>query len=156
MWTSRRGTKYTIRGKVVASPKFGPWWVLWVHGSSKHQKCLNYVVTNLLFGLCISMWVIKCLLISLVPSRSSNTPLYPQSATSQGACPDSLLFDCFHFKLVIESIKELGSTSYAFVWRSILRTWWTLFLLIPRNLPIFWSLLAHETSLFKTSEKRIG
>jgi hypothetical protein len=24
------GTKYTIRGKVVASPKFGPWWVLWV------------------------------------------------------------------------------------------------------------------------------
>jgi hypothetical protein len=23
-------TKYAIRGKVVASPKFGPWWVLWV------------------------------------------------------------------------------------------------------------------------------
>jgi hypothetical protein len=30
MWASWRGTKYTIRGKVVASPKFGPWWVLWV------------------------------------------------------------------------------------------------------------------------------
>jgi len=25
-----RGTKYTIRGKVVASPKSWPWWVLWV------------------------------------------------------------------------------------------------------------------------------
>jgi len=25
MWASWRGTKYTIRGKVVASPKFGPW-----------------------------------------------------------------------------------------------------------------------------------
>jgi hypothetical protein len=25
-----RGTEYTIRGKVVASPKFGPWWVLCV------------------------------------------------------------------------------------------------------------------------------
>jgi hypothetical protein len=25
-----RGTKYTIRGKVVASPKSGPWWVLCV------------------------------------------------------------------------------------------------------------------------------
>jgi hypothetical protein len=23
-------TEYTIRGKVVASPKLGPWWVLWV------------------------------------------------------------------------------------------------------------------------------
>jgi hypothetical protein len=26
-----RVTEYTIRGKVVASPKFGPWWVLCVH-----------------------------------------------------------------------------------------------------------------------------
>jgi hypothetical protein len=24
-------TKYIIRGKVVASPKFGLWWVLWIH-----------------------------------------------------------------------------------------------------------------------------
>jgi len=30
MWASWRGTKYTIRGKVVVSPKFGPWWILWV------------------------------------------------------------------------------------------------------------------------------
>jgi hypothetical protein len=30
MWASWRGTKYTIRGKVVASPKSGLWWVLWV------------------------------------------------------------------------------------------------------------------------------
>jgi hypothetical protein len=27
MWLT---TKYTIRGKVVASPKSGPWWILWV------------------------------------------------------------------------------------------------------------------------------
>jgi hypothetical protein len=25
-----RGAKYIIRGKVVASPKSGPWWVLWI------------------------------------------------------------------------------------------------------------------------------
>jgi hypothetical protein len=25
------GTKYTIRGKVMASPKSEPWWILWVH-----------------------------------------------------------------------------------------------------------------------------
>jgi len=30
MWASCRATKYTIRGKVVASPKFGSWWLLWV------------------------------------------------------------------------------------------------------------------------------
>jgi hypothetical protein len=31
MWALWRGVEYTIRGKVVASPKFGPWWVLCVH-----------------------------------------------------------------------------------------------------------------------------
>jgi hypothetical protein len=30
MWASWRGTRYTIRGKVVASPKSGSWWVLWI------------------------------------------------------------------------------------------------------------------------------
>jgi hypothetical protein len=30
MWPPWRGAKYTIRGKVVASLKIGPWWVLWV------------------------------------------------------------------------------------------------------------------------------
>jgi hypothetical protein len=30
MWASWRGIKYTIRGKVVGSPKSGSWWVLWV------------------------------------------------------------------------------------------------------------------------------
>jgi hypothetical protein len=30
MWASWRGTKYTIRGKVVASPKSRPQWVLWI------------------------------------------------------------------------------------------------------------------------------
>jgi hypothetical protein len=30
MWALWRGVEYIIRGKVVASPKFGPWWVLCV------------------------------------------------------------------------------------------------------------------------------
>jgi len=37
MWALWRGTKYNIRGKVVASPNSRLWWVLWVrvtHGSS--------------------------------------------------------------------------------------------------------------------------
>jgi len=42
------------------------------------------------------MWVIDCLSFFLVPSRNSNMPVYSQSAMSQGTCPDSLLFYCFH------------------------------------------------------------
>jgi hypothetical protein len=48
----------------------------------KHQKCSNYALTNLLFGLCRSMWVIKCLSFFLVPSWNSSTPLYPPSVVS--------------------------------------------------------------------------
>ncbi len=57
-------TKYTTRGKVVVSPKFGPWWVLWVYVWSwliRAPKCFNYTLTNLLFGLCRFVWVIKLL-----------------------------------------------------------------------------------------------
>jgi hypothetical protein len=49
--------------------------------------------------------------IFLVPSQSSSTPLYPLSAASQRACPNSLFFCCFHLRLTFESIKELGSAS---------------------------------------------
>ncbi len=65
--------------------------------------------TNFLFGLCKFVWVIDCLSFFLVSSRSSNTPLYPQNATNQRACPNSWFFYCFHFIFTFESIKELGS-----------------------------------------------
>jgi hypothetical protein len=65
----------------------------------------------LLFSLCKSVWLINRLSLFLLPSQSSNTPFYPQSVASQGACFDSLLFCCFHFRLSFESIKELGTTS---------------------------------------------
>jgi hypothetical protein len=64
------GTKYTIRGKVVASPKSGPWWVLWICVCPwlvRAPKCSNYALTNLLFGLCRSMWVIELLINLLSP-----------------------------------------------------------------------------------------
>jgi hypothetical protein len=41
------------KGKVVASPKFGPWWVLWVRiclWFIRAPKCSSYALTNLLFG----------------------------------------------------------------------------------------------------------
>jgi hypothetical protein len=46
MWASWRGIEYTIRGKVVASPKSGPWWVLWV------WVCPWLVVASKVFKLC--------------------------------------------------------------------------------------------------------
>ncbi len=56
-------TKYTIRGKVVASPKFEPCWVLWICVCPwfvRASRCCNYALTNL-FGLCKSVWVIEFL-----------------------------------------------------------------------------------------------
>jgi hypothetical protein len=53
-------TKYNIRGKVVASPKSRPWWVLWVRGCPwliHAPNCSNYTLTDLLFGLCRSVWI---------------------------------------------------------------------------------------------------
>jgi hypothetical protein len=49
------GIDYTIGGKVVASPKSGPWWILWVRVCLcfiRAPKCSNYALTNLLFSLC--------------------------------------------------------------------------------------------------------
>jgi len=77
--------EYTIRGKVVASPKSGSWWILWVRICPwliLAPKCSGYALTNLLFGMWRSMWVNDCLSLFLVPSRSSNTPFDLQSATS--------------------------------------------------------------------------
>jgi hypothetical protein len=45
------GTKFTIRGKVLASPKSGPWWILWVRvcpwlarAPTMFQLCTNQLV----------------------------------------------------------------------------------------------------------------
>jgi hypothetical protein len=49
LWSS---TKYSIRGKVVASPKSGPWWVLWVcvcQWLIRAPKCYNYALAAIWF-----------------------------------------------------------------------------------------------------------
>jgi hypothetical protein len=61
LWLS---TEYTIKGKVVASPKSELWWVLWVCVCSwfvRAPKCSNYTLTNLLFSLCKFVWVSELL-----------------------------------------------------------------------------------------------
>jgi hypothetical protein len=64
--------KIYYKRKVVASPKSGPWWVLWIRVCPwfvRAPECSNYALTYLLFGLCRSVKVIEVLvnLPSLIP-----------------------------------------------------------------------------------------
>ncbi len=91
--------EYTIRGKVVASPKFGPWWVLWVRVYSwfvRAPKCSNYALTNLLFGLCRSVWISDVLINLLNPISELQHATLPWSVVNQGARSNSLSLCCFH------------------------------------------------------------
>jgi hypothetical protein len=81
-----QGTKNIIRGKVVASPKFGPWWILWVH------VCPRLVRAPKVLKLCINQLVIWFVQVrvsnwlachsSYSLSRSSSKSLYHWSATN--------------------------------------------------------------------------
>jgi hypothetical protein len=62
MWPSWRGAENTIRGKVVASPKSRPWWVLWVRVCPwlvLAPKGLQLCTNRLVLVLCRSVWVIE-------------------------------------------------------------------------------------------------
>jgi len=52
-------------GKVAVSPKSELWWVLWVRVCPWlicAPKCFNSTLTNLLFGLCMLVWLIELLI----------------------------------------------------------------------------------------------
>jgi hypothetical protein len=111
-------TKYTIRGKVVASPKSGLWWVLWicvclwlVHA----PKCFNYALTNLLFGLCRSVRVIELLVNVLSPHPATLArPSTPEVLWVRECTPTPFPFVVFTFGLAVESFKELGCVNHGF------------------------------------------
>ncbi len=99
-------TKNTIRGKVVASLKSRLWWVLWVVfpcGSSLHQNCFSYALTNLLFGLCKSVWVGELL-------------VNPPSLILELQHTPTPFFVVFTFGLIVESIKEFGGASIGHIY----------------------------------------
>jgi hypothetical protein len=111
MWASWRGTKYTIRRKVVASPKFGPWWVLWVQvcmwlvlAPKVFQLCTNHLV----LVLCRFVWVIDACHSSWSHPGAPARPSSPQSVTSQGACHDSLLSIVFSLDSHLNPLRSLG------------------------------------------------
>ncbi len=49
LWSN---TKNIIRGKVMVSPKFGPWWVLWIY------VCMWFIHAPKVFQLCTNQLVI--------------------------------------------------------------------------------------------------
>jgi hypothetical protein len=77
-----------------------------------HQKCSNYTLTNLLFGLCKFVWVIDLLvnLPSLYP-RILAHPSTPEMLWAKECTPTPIPSIVFTFGLAIESIKEFGGAS---------------------------------------------
>jgi hypothetical protein len=85
-----------IKGKVLTSPKFGPWWVLWVfvcpwlvHAPKVLQLCSNQLVD----WLCKSVWIVD-------PFVNCPSP-HPWTPT----CPSTLR---------VLQTKECTSTPYPF------------------------------------------
>jgi hypothetical protein len=98
MWASWRGTKYIIRGKVVASPKFESWSVLWVWvcpwfvlAPKVFKLCTNQLVVWFV-QICVSNW---CLSLFLVPiSELQHAPL-PSKCYKPGNVPQLLTLPLF-------------------------------------------------------------
>ncbi len=83
---------------------------MFADGSSLHKKCSSYALTNLLFGLCRSVWVIGMLVNR--PSLNPGAPAHrstPEMLQAKERAP-TLSF-IVTFKLIVESIKELGGAS---------------------------------------------
>jgi hypothetical protein len=94
-------------------------------------KCSNYTLTSLLFGLCMSMWVIEFFfnLPSLI-LKLQHAPL-PSKCCTQERAPTPYPFSVFTFRLAVDSIKELGGASLNVktmrCWRKDkFSTWWNL------------------------------
>jgi len=100
----------------VTFPKFKLWWVcesMYARDWSMHQKCSNYALTNLLFGLCKSMWIIDPLVIR--PSPHLGAPSHPSTVkVLQAKEHTSSHFpsDVFTFGLAIESIQKFEGASH--------------------------------------------
>jgi hypothetical protein len=115
---------------VAASPKSEPWWVLWncvCPWTSMHQKCSNYALTNLLFGLCRSVWIIDLLVTLPSPHpiilTCPSTPP-PKVLWTREHAPTPYPSSVFTFRFVVQSTKEFGGTSFAMSsWRRTQLGW---------------------------------
>jgi hypothetical protein len=88
------------------------------------QLCTNHLV----WVMCRPVWMTKACQLFLVPSRSSNTCLYPSKCCELGSVLRLLLFRCFLLGLTFEPFKELGVRQMPLQWpdpklNGLLR-WW--------------------------------
>jgi hypothetical protein len=108
-------TRNTIKGKVVISPKFEPWRILWVRVCPwfiHATKMLHYALINLLFSLCRFVWIIDLLVIHLNPHLEIPTRPFTLEVLQTKECtPTFYPYVVFTFELAIESIKKLGGVS---------------------------------------------
>jgi hypothetical protein len=97
------------------TPKFGLWWVLWVHvclwfvcAPKLFQLCTN----NLLFGLYKSMWIIELLVIHLNPYPGAPAcPSTLEELLAKERIPTFYPSVVFTFGFVIKSTKGFGGAS---------------------------------------------
>jgi hypothetical protein len=104
------------RGKVMASPKSEPWWVLWVRVCLwfiHAPKMSRYALTNLMFGLCRSKRIID---LFVNPHKFHfevlTWPFTPKVLWTRECAPTFFPSIVITFGLTIESIKELGGASH--------------------------------------------
>jgi hypothetical protein len=96
---------------------------MFIRGSFVHQKCSNHALTNLLFDLRTSMWVID-LLVNL-PSphlRAPTHPSTPEVLQAKECAPILSSSIIFTFGLVVESIKKLGVHQSTSIWTHIINS----------------------------------
>jgi len=80
-----------------------------------HQKCSNYALTNLLFGLCRSVWRIDPLVIHPNPHLGTLArPSTPEVLQARECTLNPYPFIVFTFGFIIESINEFGGASHEF------------------------------------------
>jgi hypothetical protein len=105
-------TMNIIRGRWWLPPNSGrgeSYEFMFACGLFMHQKCSNYALTNLLFGLCMSMWIIDSLVTHLSPHPTTLTcPFIFEVLQAKEHTLTPYPFVVFTFRLTIESIKELG------------------------------------------------
>jgi hypothetical protein len=114
-------TKWPLRVGLVVRHKENykgdKWWLppssshgeshesMFARGSFVHQKCSNYALTNFLFGLCKSMWMIDQFVICLSPYlRALTRPSTPKVLWVRECTPTPCPSIVFTFGLAIESI----------------------------------------------------
>jgi hypothetical protein len=71
-------------------------------------RVLQFCTNHFVWVVCRPVWVIKACQLFLVPSRSSNPPLYPSKGCELGSVLRLLLFRSFLLGLTFEPFKELG------------------------------------------------